>query len=271
MFKEEAGSGCFIGGNVCEGTCEVAADQTECLAEEGISPTESPQPVQTDSPTTATPSVTPTSAPTTAGPGPTPDPAPTSAPTPTAPTKAPVTPSPTKPISSVKQPSPPESAQDIPVVPMQDKPSEDGVECDDDYYYHSKHGHYHHHKSKKGGKGSSKCKHSKGKKGSPKTSKSKDKGKSGAHHHHGHHGGMKMSRSIGHRIANYALHWDPTGKGYFVDTNGQTFAGKDDKNRRDRRRNQRFLRIYPQGEIVEEFLDDEEQIEEEAQMIDITR
>jgi hypothetical protein len=63
LFKETSGSGCFIGTNVCEGTCEVLADQAQCAIQNGTAvPTASPV-----SANTTAPSVSPTvqSAPTT--------------------------------------------------------------------------------------------------------------------------------------------------------------------------------------------------------------
>lgn len=51
LFQEDQGSGCFLGSNVCEGTCVDFADQTECLAE--LVPTQAPIPGQTRRPTVA--------------------------------------------------------------------------------------------------------------------------------------------------------------------------------------------------------------------------
>lgn len=281
LFMEDAGSGCFIGGNICAGTCSVLADQSECRAEEMPSPTT--EPVPTLQPTTAAPAVAPpNSIPTTAAPAPgmiIPPSMPTAVVTTLSPTIS-ETVSPTKPFKSVKQPTttqPP--AQNIPVAMMQ-KPSEQGgkgvvgdVECEEDYYS-SKHGYHHHPHPHHKGKGGSKC--SKGSK-STKSKKSlpskKGKGKGKGRNYFKHHNKYGMGKgSTGHR----QVYWDPAGKGFFVSTGGRTFTSSpdtelEDGNEQKAGGNQRFLRVYPQGEIVEEFYNEDGEVEAEASMYDIIR
>jgi len=59
LFKEDAGSGCFMGSNTCTGSCLVVADQAECLAQGSSAPQQTPsQPSAPPFPVTQVPTAT---------------------------------------------------------------------------------------------------------------------------------------------------------------------------------------------------------------------